>query len=85
MGATINVVDQETFLKKTNIKTFPFDAKSPVSFVGKFKATVETRKRVAVATSYVTTTTKGKSDLLYDSPRLRANQSAFAQNIGHER
>ncbi len=63
-GATINVVDQETFakmvkpdLKKTSIKAFVFDAKSPVRFVGKFEATIETRKRVTVATFYVTKTT----------------------------
>ena len=42
-GATINVVDQETFakmikqnLKQTSIKAFAFDAKSPLCFVGKF-------------------------------------------------
>jgi hypothetical protein len=63
-GATINVVDQETFakmvkpdLKKTSIKAFAFYAKSPVRFVGKFEATIETRKRVTVATFYVTKTT----------------------------
>ncbi len=63
-GATIKVVDQETFakmvkpyLKKTSIKAFAFDAKLPVRFVSKFEATIETRKCVTVATFYVTKTT----------------------------
>ena len=62
-GATINVIDQKTFtkmvrpnIKKTSIKAFAFDAESPVRFVGKFEATIETRKRIAVATFYVTKT-----------------------------
>ncbi len=72
-GATINVVDQETFakmvkpwpdLKKTSIKAFPFDAKSPVRFVGRFEATIATRKRVAVATFYVTKTTTSSGNLI---------------------
>ena len=44
-------------LKKASIKAFAFDSKSPVRFVGKFEATIETRKRIAVATFYVTKTT----------------------------
>ena len=59
-GATINFVDQETFskmikpnLNKTRIKAFAFDAKSPVRLVAKFEATIETRKRIALATFYV--------------------------------
>ena len=62
-GATINVIGQETFtkmvrpnIKKTSIKAFAFDAESPVRFVGKFEATIETRKPIAVATFYVTKT-----------------------------
>ena len=43
-------------IKKTSIKAFAFDAESPVRFVGKFEATIETRKRIAVATFYVTKT-----------------------------
>mgnify|MGYP002804123417 FL=1 len=50
-GATINVVDQETFakmvgpnLRKTSIKAFAFDAKSPVRFIGKFEATIEAQR-----------------------------------------
>ncbi len=70
-GATINVVDQETFakmvkpdLKKTSIKAFAFDAKSPVRFVGRFEATIATRKRVAVATFYVTKKTTSSGNLI---------------------
>jgi hypothetical protein len=62
-GATINVIDKITFdrmdgveLKKTNIKAFAYNAQEPVKFQGKFEATVETRKRVAVATFYVAQT-----------------------------
>ncbi len=86
-GTTINVVDQETFakmvkpdLKKTSIKAFAFDTKSPVRFVGKFEPTIETRKRVTVQNKH-----QWKSDLRYYGPRPRTNQSTFAQDIGHER
>jgi hypothetical protein len=59
-GATINVIDKSTFskidgvhLKKTSIKAFAYMSDTPVRFIGKFEAIVETRKRVAVATFYV--------------------------------
>ena len=63
-GATINVVDRDTFnkmldiaLNRTSTKAFAYDTKSPVQFLSKFEAVIETRKRISVATFYVA---KGK-------------------------
>ena len=89
-GATINVVDQETFAKmvgpnlgKTSIKAFGFDAKSPVRFIGKFEATIETRKRMAVGTFYVTkTNTSG--NLISATTAQDLGQHTFAQIIRQE-
>ncbi len=60
-GATINVIDHNTYVKMkgpelrtTNIKAFAYTGKKPVKFMGKFEALIETRKRVTVATFYVT-------------------------------
>ena len=59
-GATINVIDRDTFNKmrdikftRTNTKAFAYNTKSPVEFLGKFEAVIETRKRISVATFYV--------------------------------
>ncbi|CAB4007481.1 PREDICTED: uncharacterized protein K02A2.6-like [Paramuricea clavata] len=59
-GATINVIDRDTFnkmqeikLTRTNTKAFAYNTKSPVEFLGKFEAVIETRKRISVATFYV--------------------------------
>ena len=59
-GATINVIDRDTFnkmqdvtLNRTNTKAFAYNTKSPVEFIGKFESVIETRKRVSVATFYV--------------------------------
>jgi len=64
-GATINVIDGDTFnkmkditLNRTHTKAFAYSAKSPVEFLGKFETVIETRKRISVATFYVT---KGKN------------------------
>ena len=94
-GATINVVDQETFakmvkpdLKKTSIKAFAFYAKSPVRFVGKFEATIETRNSQTCNSRNVLCNQNNhqwKSDPRYYGLRPRTNQSTFAQDIGHER
>ena len=50
-GATINVIDHNTYvkmnkpeLKPTNIKAFAYTATKPVQFVGKFEAVIETRR-----------------------------------------
>ena len=50
-GATINVIDHGTFSKMQNItlthtktKAFAYDTTSPVEFVGKFDAVIETKK-----------------------------------------
>ena len=59
-GASINVIDQETFLcmkdahlLETHAKAFPYNSSKPVTFKGKFQAVVETKKRYAVATFFV--------------------------------
>ena len=60
-GATINVIDQNTYakmenaeLKHTKMKAFAYNNPEPVKFLGKFDAVVETKKRVALGTFYVT-------------------------------
>ena len=65
-GASINVIDQNTFakmkeakLQKTNIKTFGYNSTKAVKFLGKFEETIETRRRVTVATFYVAKTADG--------------------------
>ena len=59
-GATINVIDENTYakmketdLRPTNIKAFAYNSPKPVKFLGKFDAVIETKKRVAIATFYV--------------------------------
>ncbi len=56
-GATINVIDRDTFnkmqditLNRTNTKAFAYNTTSPVEFLGKFEGVIETRKRISVAT-----------------------------------
>ncbi len=41
-------------LKKTKVKAYAYNAKTPMTMQGKFEALVETKKRFAVATFYVT-------------------------------
>ena len=64
-GASINVIDRETYnkiqgmkLSRTNTKAFAYNTNSPVEFLGKFEAVIETWKRMTVATFYVA---KGES------------------------
>ena len=64
-GASINVIDRETYnkiqgmkLSRTNTKAFAYNTNSPVEFLGKFEAVIETRKRMTVATFCVA---KGES------------------------
>ena len=59
-GATINVIDQDTFsrmndvnLQKTNVKAFPYSSSKPVDFRGKFDSVIETKNQIALATFYV--------------------------------
>ena len=59
-GASINVMDQETFSKlkgislhKTNVKAYTYNATKPVRFLGKFDALIETRKKYTTCTFYV--------------------------------
>ena len=65
-GATINVIDQETFAKMGNVKlqstrtkAYAYDCTKPVQFSGKFNAAIERKKRFTVATLYVV---KGSND-----------------------
>ena len=59
-GASINVIDKETFaklpeiqLEQTKTRAFAYDYDKPVRFIGKFDAVLEMRKRYTVATFYV--------------------------------
>ena len=59
-GASINVLDQNTFeklkeveLKPTKVKAYPFNSKKPVEFRGKFETLIESKSRYCVATFYV--------------------------------
>ena len=59
-GATINVIDYGTFeqmkdikLTRTNMKAYAYSKTSPVEFIGKFEAVIETKKRMSVATFFV--------------------------------
>ena len=59
-GATINVIDERTYqtlrgisLQKTTTKAFAYNSTTPVPFLGKFTATVETRRKITAATFYV--------------------------------
>ena len=58
-GATINVIDYDTFeqmkdikLTRTNIKAYGYSQASPAEFIGKFEAVIETKKRMSVATFF---------------------------------
>ena len=53
-GATINVIDCSTFeqmkdieLTRTNMKAYAYSKTSPVEFIGKFEAVIETKKRMS--------------------------------------
>ena len=70
-GATINVIDQNTFsqmrnvkLQNTKTKAFAYDSKTPVEFAGKFDATLETKKRITIATIYVVKGSKNSGNLM---------------------
>ena len=59
-GATINVIDSETFkqmenitLKPTKVKAYPFTRSEAVRFKGKFNSVIETKSRYATATFFV--------------------------------
>ena len=60
-GADVNIIDEDTFvtvkrqvtLNKSNAKLFAYNSSSPLSLVGKFTATIATKKRYDVADFYV--------------------------------
>ena len=65
-GATIIVTDHYTYanmkkatLKTTSMKAIAYDSSKPVKFLGQFDAVVETKKRIAMGTFYVTKGTNG--------------------------
>ena len=59
-GATINVLDRRTFdqmannnLQPTNVKAYAYNTTTPLKFLGKFEAAIETTRRSAVAIFFV--------------------------------
>ena len=59
-GSSINVIDYATFqkikgikLQRTHIKAFPFNTKEPVKMRGNFETTMESTKKLTVATIYL--------------------------------
>ena len=59
-GASINVLDRNTFeklravkLHPTKIKAYPFTSKQPVEFKGKFETMVESKSKYCITTFYV--------------------------------
>ena len=59
-GSSINIIDETTFehlqninLQKTHVRAYLFNSSEPVQMTGKFD-TLESRKRLTVATIYVT-------------------------------
>ena len=61
-GSSINVISNKIYvqtlksvgLQKTNIKAMPFSLKTPVHLKGKFLATLETKRKINVASIYMT-------------------------------
>ena len=60
-GSTINIIDENTFkqlqninLQKTHVRAYPFNSSESVHMTGKFDTLIESRKRLNVATIYVT-------------------------------
>ena len=54
-GATINVIDSDTFanlkhvkLLPTSTKAYPYQSKIPVDFLGKFETLIESKKECTV-------------------------------------
>ena len=60
-GSSTNVISFAAFqalhgirLQKTDFKAYPFNSKTTVAMKGKFQTTIETGRKIAVATIYVT-------------------------------
>ena len=73
-GATINVIDHRTFdqmtninLQSTDVKACAYNTTTPVKFLGKFKAAIETKRRYEVATFYVVQHAKSTGGSLLSS------------------
>ena len=76
-GATINVIDEQTFskmdgvqLKPTNTKAFPYNSADPVKFLGKFEVVVETRNPLSVAMFYVVKGQNSGNLLCLSTPKM---------------
>ena len=59
-GATINVIDSDTFAHLQNVKllhmstkAYPYQSKIPVDFLGKVDTLIETKKKCTAGTIYV--------------------------------
>ena len=70
-GATINVIDQNTFsqmrnvkLQNTKTKAFAYDSKTPVEVAGKFDTMLETKKHITIATIYVVKGSRHSGNLM---------------------
>ena len=70
-GATINAIDQNTIskmrdvkLQSTQTKAFAYDCTKPVEFTGKFDATIETKKRITLATLFVVKGSNNSGNLM---------------------
>ena len=73
-GATINVLNHRTFdqmtninLQPTNVKAFAYNTTTPVKFLGKFEAAIETKRRYVVAMFYVVQNAKSTGGCLLNS------------------
>ena len=73
-GATINVLDHRTFdqmtninLQPTNVKAYAYNTTTPVKFVVKFEAAIETKRRYSVTTFYVVQNAKSTGGCLLSS------------------
>ena len=80
-GSTINIIDENTFkqlqninLQKTHVRAYPFNSSEPVQMTGKFDTLIESRKRLTVATIYVTAQDGGRL-LSIPQPGVRLDQS----------
>ena len=55
---------KEIFLRKTKTRIYAFGSSEPVELTGKFEALVDSKRRVAAATFYVTKGTQGTTSIL---------------------
>ena len=83
-GATINVIDCDTFNRDmaiicTSTRAFAYDTKSPVQFLGKFEAVIATRKRISMATFYLAQKAK-KAEICFHSLQPKTLDLYFSKD-----